>query len=68
LVENDVDEFVVAISTLRTEGDYSRLLVRYGIRRTNPKFWQHSDSLHTAYKTRAPIEYGVLDYNRLDNR
>ena len=68
LDENDVDEFVVAISTLRTEGDYSRLLDRYGVRRTNPEFWQHSDSLHTAYKARAPIEYGVLDYNRLDNR
>ena len=38
------------------------------LRRTDPRFWTHSDSLHAAYRKSAPIEAGTVDYNRYENR
>ena len=68
LTEKNIEDFVSSISMLRTEDDYSQLLDRYAIRRTNPEFWKQSDAFHAGYRALAPIEYGLLDYNRLDNR
>lgn len=66
--EQELPGFVDAISSLVTEGDYADLLDRYGIRRTNANFWQHSDTVHTAFRNADPVTYGVLDYSRLENR
>lgn len=66
--ESELTDFVNLISSLQTEDDYSQLLDLYGIRRTNPEFWNHSDIFHAAYKKRYPLEFGMLDYNRLENR
>jgi hypothetical protein len=64
----DLKAFVDAITGLRSEDDYSRLLDAYGIRRTDPEFWANSDSFHRAYRQLYPLESGMLDYNRLENR
>jgi len=64
----DIERFVDMVSSLRTEGDYARLLDNYGIRRTSPEFWSQSDAFMAAYQKDAPIEYGLFDYNRLENR
>ncbi len=64
----DLERFVDMISTMRTEGDYARLLDNYGVRRTSPDFWRQSDAFHAAYRADAPVEYGLFDYNRLENR
>ena len=66
--ESDLAFFVDAISTLATEDDYAQLLDAYGIRRTNPEFWRNSDTFHFAYQQLSPLEFGVLDYSRLENR
>jgi hypothetical protein len=44
------------------------LMERFGIHRTGPRFWAHSDALHAAYRRRAPVEAGLFDYNRYENR
>lgn len=64
----DLERFVDMISSLQTEGDYERLLDNFGVRRTSPDFWQQGDTFHAAYKKDAPVEYGLFDYNRLENR
>lgn len=61
-------EFVDAISRMKNENDYARLMSRYGIRRSNVDFWELSDQLHRVYRDIDPVEYGILDYNRLENR
>ena len=66
--ESELAAFVDAISTLQTEDDYAVLLDAYGVRRTNPDFWSNSDTFHSAYQQLNPLEFGVLDYNRLENR
>jgi len=66
--KSDLRQFVSDLSSLQDEDNYERFMDAYGIRRSNPGFWQQSDAIHSAYKTEAPIEYGLFDFNRLENR
>jgi hypothetical protein len=61
-------EFVDAIARLGSESDYSKLMEAYGIRRSDARFWTHSDALHLAWRRSAPREAGMFDYNRFENR
>jgi len=38
------------------------------VRRTDPAFWATSDAMAVAYERSAPLEAGLFDYNRLENR
>ena len=60
--------FAASLSSIENASDYERFVDEYGVRRTDPSFWQHSDALHAAWKLEAPIEYGILDFGRLENR
>ncbi len=64
----ELGDFVQAITALGSEADYQVFAGRFGIRRNDPRFWAHSDALHSAYFKLAPIEAGLFDYNRLENR
>lgn len=66
--ETDLARFVKDLAALRSENDYATFMRRYGIRRTDRRFWTHSDNVHALYQKQAPLEYGLLDYNRLENR
>ena len=56
------------ISTVKTEEDYRLFLDKYGVRRTSPDFWSFSDKLNEINHKMFPIEAGLLDYNRIENR
>ncbi|MDM0046725.1 fatty acid cis/trans isomerase [Variovorax dokdonensis] len=60
--------FVAAMSGLKSQADYSALAERFAVRRTDPRFWAHSDALAAAYAKAQPLSAGILDYNRLENR
>jgi fatty acid cis/trans isomerase CTI len=64
----DLPGFVDAMRRLASETDYQALLARYGVRRTDERFWAHSDALIEAYRRWAPKEAGLFDYNRFENR
>jgi len=64
----DLPGFVDGVQRLASEADYRELLTRYGIRRTDERFWAHSDALTNAYRRWAPKEAGLFDYNRFENR
>jgi hypothetical protein len=64
----DLPGFIEAVKRLMSEADYQKLLARYGIRRTDERFWAHSDALQLAYRRWAPKEAGLFDYNRFENR
>ncbi len=61
-------KFVEHLSTLQTEEDYSAFKNKYGVRRTHTNFWHYSDRVHDLYQASSPLEFGLLDYNRLENR
>lgn len=66
--EGQLPDFVAAVAGLDSEQAYYQLLSQYGVRRTDPGFWDYSDSIHEAYIKSEPIDAGFLDYNRLENR
>ena len=68
LNEQDLQGFIDAIIALRTEQDYAALVSRYGVRRNATWFWRLSDDMHKAYQRREPIEAGLFDLNRYENR
>lgn len=68
LADSELDGFVAAIESLRTEGDYAQLVTSYGVRRTEPGFWEVSDSLYQYFERLAPTEAGLFDLNRYENR
>jgi hypothetical protein len=65
---SDLPKFIDRVASLASEGDYAALAATYGVRRTDPRFWAHSDRLHVAWRSWAPKEAGLFDYNRLENR
>ncbi|NMR24937.1 fatty acid cis/trans isomerase [Pseudoalteromonas sp. NEC-BIFX-2020_015] len=66
--QDQVTEFAQLLPMMQVEADYRSLKSRFGIRRTNPEFWLYSDILHKVAKQYRGIEYGLFDYNRLENR
>jgi hypothetical protein len=66
--QQQLGKFISAVKTLGSEQDYQALLDRYGVRRSDPRFWQHSDLLHELNRKLTPVEAGLFDYNRLENR
>lgn len=68
LKQAQVADFMKRLSNIKTEADYGQLKAEFGIRRTHPDFWHYSDLLHKIAKKERGIEYGLLDYNRLENR
>ena len=68
LQEKDIANFYQGLSTIKEDKDYVVLLDKYGVRRSDPNFWAFSDKLHKWYENDQPIESGLLDYNRFENR
>ncbi|MCM2679721.1 fatty acid cis/trans isomerase [Echinimonas agarilytica] len=66
--ESQLPELAIEAMHIKSEDDYRRLLDRYGVRRTTSDFWQFSDQLHQQYRINQPIEAGLFDFNRLQNR
>lgn len=56
------------IQRLQSEADYQALMNDYGVRRTSTDFWVFSDELHQAMRKQMGVDYGLLDYNRLEDR
>ncbi|MGY0614762.1 fatty acid cis/trans isomerase [Vibrio sp. FJH11] len=66
--EGQITDFVDQFSSIKNEDDYVNLLDRFAIRRSSEKFWPFSDRIHHWYRANQPIEFGLLDYNRFENR
>jgi hypothetical protein len=66
--ESDLPELVAKIERLRNEADYAALLDRFGIRRTDERFWAVSDQVLADYQSAELISHGVFDYSRYENR
>ncbi|WP_340481207.1 fatty acid cis/trans isomerase [Vibrio anguillarum] len=68
LHEHEIAELVMLLSKMQNEQDYVKLLDRFAIRRSSSKFWPFSDKVHAWYRKNQPVESGLLDYNRFENR
>jgi len=64
----DLPQFARSVGALHSEAGYRALLARFGVRRTDRRFWSQSDALNQAYRSWAPREAGLFDYARFENR
>ena len=64
----DLPGFVDAVSRLADEPSFAKLMDRYGIRRSDPGFWTHSDMIFGQVDALDFPNRGVLDYSRIENR
>ena len=64
----DIPEFEKMLNELTDEASYQDFMTRFGVRRSHTDFWGHSDRVHLAFKEMEPIDAGLLDYNRIENR
>ena len=65
---SEITSSIEKLKSIKSEADYKALLNDVGMRRTNPNFWAFSDKLMQWSSERYPIEGGLLDYNRLEDR
>ncbi len=68
VMQQDLPAFSAAVAGLQSEADYRALVARFGIDRTSARFWPNSDALARAYTDLEPVDAGILDFGRLENR
>lgn len=68
LKQQDLPAFSDAVAHLSSETDYAALMSRWGVRRTDPAFWTHSDLIYSQVEALGYADTGVLDYSRIENR
>jgi hypothetical protein len=66
--EDELGNFIATIEKMRNEEDYALLVSTYGVRRNQETFWPVSDKFHAYYQKHFPIEAGLFDLNRYENR
>jgi hypothetical protein len=64
----DVSTFAQLYDGIQNYRDYERFTSRFGIRRTNPKFWASSDWFNAQARREQPERAGIFDLNRYQNR
>ncbi|MEP0174099.1 MAG: fatty acid cis/trans isomerase [Paraglaciecola sp.] len=66
--EADIAKLVAKAQEIKTQKDYESFLDFFAVRRSSADFWAFSDRLNQTFMAHKPIEGGLLDYNRLENR
>lgn len=64
----DAERFAHEYDTIETRADYERFVERFGVRRTNPRFWETSDWFNAQAAKEQPMRAGLFDLNRYQNR
>ena len=63
----EVPAFVAALEEVRASDQLERLVDRWGVRRSHPRFWDYFNDLTRYLEETEPLEAGVLDMNRYEN-
>ena len=63
----NLTSFVSAVNQLQSPSDLKALLDRFGVRRSDPRFWPTSDAIHAGWQAEQPVDFGFLDFSRIEN-
>ncbi|MES2918173.1 MAG: fatty acid cis/trans isomerase, partial [Pseudomonadota bacterium] len=63
-----VPEFSDALLAVRGQADLDKVVQRWGVRRTHPRFWEIVNDFTAWQQEKDPREAGILDLNRWENR
>ncbi len=61
---SELDAFANHCATISDHDDYERLVDKYGVRRTNPLFWEIADWFQDEYVRKKGVSSGLFDLNR----
>ena len=64
----NINDFTSSYVAIRSPEQLNRFTERYGLRRTDPAFWAGADWFQATYRELEPVEAGVLDLSRYENR
>jgi hypothetical protein len=68
---DELDEFVAHCTAIYDGQDdgqsFDELIERFGIRRTNPLFWETADWFQARYASQRPLHSGLYDLSRYSN-
>jgi hypothetical protein len=64
----DIDDFAEHYTTLVNPEQYQQFVARFGVRRTDSRFWATADWFNQHYLAEKPLTAGILDLNRYKNR
>jgi len=65
---SEIDDFAARCAEIRTHKDYEKFVDRYGVRRTDPAFWELADWFQDEFARNKPVTSGLYDLNRYQNR
>ncbi|NOZ53806.1 MAG: fatty acid cis/trans isomerase [Gammaproteobacteria bacterium] len=64
---SEIEIFTKHCASIRSNEDYKKFVDRYGVRRTNPAFWELADWFQDEYARNKLISSGLFDLNRYQN-
>lgn len=64
VADGQLANFLVDIKLIKTKKDFNSFIKKYGVNRTDDKFWDLYDSLNSNYSEFDKLEAGVLDLTR----
>lgn len=65
---DDIEQFTTEYASLKSREDYEQFVEIYGVRRTNPDFWETADWFQDQYAREKPVLSGLFDLNRYEDR
>ena len=66
--QGDIAQFIEQYKAVDSFEKYHALVERYGVRRTNPNFWETSDWFYKKRQYEDRVHAGLFDLNRYQNR
>jgi hypothetical protein len=60
----EIDAFSGAVARIKSAADYERLVDRFGVRRSNERFWSVYDAINSAHLANDSVRSGTLDLTR----
>jgi len=67
ITPSDVGAFVAALRAVASDAEFEDFATRYGVRRTDPRFWATSDAVREEARRANALEAGVFDLDRYGN-
>ena len=64
----EMETFTTSLSAVQTPADFEAVAARWGLRRSEPQLWTTLDWMHDDFRRREPIQFGLFDLNRYENR
>ncbi len=65
---DEIEAFAVFYNAIQNRDMYEQFVARYGLRRTDERFWETSDWFNAQFAREQPRLSGIFDLNRYQNR